>query len=161
MNTNTFTPSFTSALLENIIVFLGIVIGTPVVLLSRSASHRSMTIGHAITAGLIGGVLLLLFYTARFVWRVPKTVVVSESDLLLRWRNGSETRMGWDGVRRAVFRVRWGYRWKFYRDDSAPVLWGDGFSAATWEQMSSLIEAQLTTRGVPMEKYDLSGRRVV
>ncbi|HKQ37757.1 MAG TPA: hypothetical protein VJ063_06735 [Verrucomicrobiae bacterium] len=159
MKTDTFTPRFASALLENVIVLIGITVGTPIAMLSRKASHPGMTVAYAVKAGLIGGVLSLLFYTVRFVLRVPRTIIISESDLLLRWRNGKETRVRWDDVRRAVFRERWGYRWKFFLDDSTPILWGDGFSAATWEQMSDLVVAQLSARSVPMEKYDLYGKR--
>ena len=43
---------------------------------------------------------------------------------------------------------------------SAPILWGDGFSAATWEQMSNLVVAQLRARNVPMEQYDVDGKRL-
>ena len=160
MQTDTFTPTFTSALLENIVVCAGIVIGAPVIILARSGSHHSTTIASAVTAGVVGGILSLLYYTVRFVFRVPGQVIVSESDLLLRWRNGKETRVRWDDVRRAVFRARWGYRWKFFLDDSAPILWGDGFSAATWEQMSDKVVAQLSARSVPMEQYDAYGKRV-
>ena len=161
MKTDSFTPSFISALLENVIVLIGIVIGAPIVMLSRKATHPGMTMAYALKAGLIGGVIWFLYYTVRFVLRVPGEIIVSEDDLLLRWRNGTETRVRWDDVRRAVFRVRWGYRWKFFLDDARPILWGDGFSAATWERMSDLVEAQLTARSVPMEKYDLYGKRVV
>lgn len=160
MKTDTFTPTFASALLENVFVFVGMVIGVPVILLARSWAHPGMTIAYAVTAGLVGGILSLLYYTIRFVLRVPKNVFVSESELLLRWRNGTETRVRWDDVRRAVFRARWGYRWKFFMDDSAPILWGDGLSAVTWEQMSDLVVKQLSARDVPMEKYDVYGKRV-
>lgn len=161
MKTDTFTPTFASALLENVIVFIGVVIGVPAVMLARSWSHPGMPLAYAVIAGLVGGVVLLLYYTTRFILRVPRKVLVSESALSLQWRNGAETRVSWDDVRRAVFRQRWGYRWKFFLDESAPILWGDGFSAETWEQMSGLLEAQLNGRGVPIEKYDLSGQRVV
>lgn len=161
METDDFTPTFAAALLENVIVLIGMIIGVPAVMLARSGSHPGMTVSYAVITGLIGGVLLFLYYTVRFVLRVPKKVVVSESALLLQWRNGTEARVGWDEVRRAVFRQRWGYRWKFFLGQSTPILWGDGFSAETWERMSALIVTQLSARGVPLEKYDLSGKRVV
>jgi hypothetical protein len=161
MKTDTFTPTFASALLENLIVLIGIVIGVPAVMLARSWSHPGMTVAYAVITGLVGGVVLFLYYTVRFVLRVPGKVLVSDTALLLQWRNGTETRVGWDDVRRAVFRQRWGYRWKFFLDESAPILWGDGFSEETWEQMSGLVVAQLNARGVSMEMYDLSGKRVL
>jgi hypothetical protein len=161
MKTDSFTPSFTSALLENVIVFIGLVIGVPVVMLARGSSHPGMTLTYAVIAGLVGGVVLFTYYTVRFVLRVPRNVLVSESALVLHWRNGSDTQIGWDHVQRAVFRQRWGYRWKFFLGESAPILWGDGFSAETWDRMSALILAQLSARSVAIETYDLSGRRVV
>jgi hypothetical protein len=161
METDSFTPTFASALLENVIVFIGIVIAVPAVMLARSWSHPGMTAAYAVIAGLAGGILLFLYYTARFVLRVPGKVLVSETALLLQWRNGTETSVRWEAIKRSVFRQRWGYRWKFFLGDSAPILWGDGFSDATWERMSGLIETQLNSRGVPIEKYDLSGKRVV
>jgi hypothetical protein len=164
MQTDTFTPTLASALLENLVVFIGMVIGVPATLmLTKSWSHPGnpgMTIAYSVTAGLVGGIVFFLYYTVRFVLRVPKEVSISESELLLQWQNGTETHLRWDDVRRAVFRVRWGYRWKFFLDDSASILWGDGLSAVTWERMSDLVVAQLSARSVPMEKYDLDGKRV-
>ena len=160
METETFTPGFAAALLENMVVSLGIVIIVPIIMLARSGAHRGMTIAYAVGTGLIAAILLLLYYTIRFLVRVPKQIAISESGLLFGWRNGAETAVRWDDVRRAVFRARWGYRWKFFLDDSSPILWGDGFSAVTWEKMSDLVEAQLGARNVPMEKYDPYGKRV-
>ena len=160
METNSFTPTFGSALRENILVLIGLIVGVPVLMLARSAAHPGMTITWAVMSGLIGGTVLFLIYTIRFFLRVPKEVVISEDELLLRWRKGPVTSVPWVNVRRAVFRARWGYRWKFYLDGSAPTLWGDGFSATTWERMSDLIEAQFSARNIPIEKYDAYGKRV-
>src|SRR5437016_4535525 len=98
MKTDSFTPTFASALLENVMVFIGILIGVPVVMLARSASHRGMTVGYAVIVGLVGGILLFLFYTIRFVLRVPRNILISESEVLLRWRNGTETSVRWEDV---------------------------------------------------------------
>lgn len=160
VKTRSFTPRFASALLENVVVCIGMVVLTPMLLLARSASHPAMTARSAIIAGLIGGVVALLFYTGLFFRRAPKEAVLDENELLLRWRNGSETRVPWDKVRRAVFRARWGYRWNFFLDASAPILWGDGFSVTAWEQMSDFVEAQLNARSVPIEKFDAYGKRI-
>lgn len=160
METYTFTPTFASALRENVIVFVGMAVLGPLILLGRSWAHRGMTIVYMVTSGLVGGILGFLYYTVRFFLRVPRKVIVSESELLLHWRNGTETRVPWDEIQRAVFRVRWGYRWKFFLGDSAPILFGDGFSAVTWERITDSVVAQLRARNVPIEAYDLSGKRV-
>jgi hypothetical protein len=160
MQTDTFTPTFASALFENVIAFVGMFICVTVIMLARSWAHPGMTIAYAVISGLVGGIVFFLCYTVRFVLRVPKKVSISESELLLQWRNGTETHVRWDDVRRAVFRVRWGYRWKFFLDDSSSILWGDGLSAVAWERMSDLVVAQLSARSVPMEKYDLDAKRV-
>jgi hypothetical protein len=160
METKSFTPRFRTALFENVLVLVGMIIGVPLALLARSGSHRGMTITFAITWGLIGGAVAFLFYTVRFFMRAPKEIVVSQDELLLRWRNGSETRVLWSAVRRAVFRARWGYHWKFFLDGSASILLDDGLSATIWERISDLVEAQLNARKVPIERYDAYGKRV-
>lgn len=160
MKTETFTPTFAAALLENVLVFIGMIVGVPVAMLSRGGSHPGMTVAYGVKWGLVGGIIAFLYYTMSFILRVPRTVVVSDDRLLLRWRNGTETPVRWEDVRRAVFRARWGYRWKFFLDGSAPILWGDGLSAATWEQISDLVVAHLSARNVPMEKYDAYGKRI-
>lgn len=160
MKAETFTPSFGNALRENLVVSIGMVAVVPVVMIARGASHPGLTLLYALMTGLIGAVVLFLYYTVRFLLRVPKQVILSETGLVLVWRNGTETRVPWDDVHQAVFRVRWGYRWKLYLANSAPILWGDGFSTATWEEMSDLVVTQLAARNIPMERYDLSGSRV-
>lgn len=161
MKTDTFIPSLKWVLLENVLVFVGIAVGTPIAMLSRIWSHPGMTIRFAVVWGFVAAILSVLYYTARFLFRVPVKIVVSESEVIFSWRSKTETRVRWDDVRRAVFRKRWGYRWKFFLDDSTRILWGDGFSAATWEKMSDLVVAQLSARKVPMESYDTYGQRVV
>jgi hypothetical protein len=160
MESETFKATFASALREDLLVCIGIAVLVPVTLLARSWAHPGMTLPYALGAGLLGGVIFLLFYIGRFLLRAPKSLSLSPSSLVLTWRNGSETKVLWDEIEKAEMRSRWGARWRLRLPQSTVVVSGDGLSQARWNRISEIIIEQVIDRGIPCSVYDAYNRCV-
>jgi hypothetical protein len=113
MASETFRPTFSCALRENLVVSLVMAAAVPLLLLARRGSHPGMTYSYVVGVGLISAVLSVLFYTGRFLIRFPELISISEDGLVFTWRNGFHTDVRWQDVRKGALLERWGWEMAF------------------------------------------------
>lgn len=100
------------------------------------------------------GAFIFCFYSARYLWRTPREIRISERGITLVRRNGTETSLPWDRIEKVV---AGGTCEDIYLLESAdgPVQFSDdGYSVTRWEDLTNEIKRIAKARGIPFEKRE-------
>ena len=152
-------------MLKNAVVGLILLVVVPVALVWPSSGHvrfrfTNGSVAFLAIAGIGLGLGYFLFFTGRFLMSAPKRVVMADSGLGLKFRNGRTAQIEWEEINQASLTSSFGLNWMLATASASVLLRDQGFSGGDFARMSQLISARLAARQIQVST-DKQGQKLL